>query len=195
MEERLGVTVKTGNRPGAIGSLAMDFVDSKPADGYWLLGGSQFSKPLRVMGYTELAGWKDWQYYKAANGLQAWTVKTNSPFQTMEDFLEAARKEPGKYTMSNSGAGSIWHEGNEILASATKIDVRQIFYKGGAPAALAVLQGEVDIVGSGLHEQIEHIRAGNLRNLAVFVKEPITLKDGTLLKPITETIRVRTILL
>lgn len=188
MEQTLGVTINAVNRPGAVGALAMDFVASKPADGYWWMGGSQFSKPLRVMGHTELNGWEDWQYFKAANGVQAWAVRPDSPFQTMEDFLEAARQNPGKYTMSNSGVGGIWHEGNEILASVTGIDVRQIPYKGGQPAVLAALQGEVDIVGSGLHEQIEHIRAGNLRNLAVFVKEPITLKDGTVLAPITDAV-------
>ncbi len=152
------------------------------------MGGSQFSKPLRVMGHTKLVGWKDWQYFKAANGVQAWAVRPDSPFHTMEDFLKAARENPGKYTMSNSGVGGIWHEGNEILASVAGIDVRQIPYKGGQPAVMAALQGEVDVVGSGLHEQIEHIRAGNLRNLAVFVKEPITLKDGTVLAPITDSV-------
>ncbi len=186
MEKNLGATINALNREGAIGALAMDFVNAKPADGYWWLGASQYSKPLRVMGHTKLSPWKDWQYYKCATGLQAWAVKPDSPFKTFGDFLDAVRKNPGKYSLSHSGVGGIWHEGNEILMSTTKINFRQIPYKGGAPATLACLQGEVDVAGSGLHEQIEFIRAGKLRSLAVFTNEPIKLKEGTVLRPVTE---------
>ena len=186
MEKYLGVTLNAINRPGAIGALAMDFVYAKPANGYWWLGASQFSKPLRVMGYTKLIAWKDWQYYKSANGLQAWAVRPDSPFKTLADFLDAAHANPGKYKMSNSGVGGIWNEGNELLIKESKINIHQIAYKGGAPGVLACLQGEVDVAGSGLHEQIEFIRAGKLRNLAVFAKEPIKLKDGTVLRPVTD---------
>ena len=186
MEKALGVTVNAINRPGAIGALAMDFVSQKPADGYWWLGASQFSKPIRVMGHSKLVAWKDWQYYKCASGLQAWAVRPDSPFKTFGDLLDAIRKNPGKYKFSNPGKGGIWHEGNELLIKETGIKVRQISYKGGKPSVLAVLQGEIDVAASGLHEQIEFIRAGKLRNLAVFVKEPIRLKSGKVLKPVTE---------
>ncbi len=184
MEEYLGKTINATNRPGAIGALAMDFVYNKPADGYWWMGGSQFSKPLRVMGHTKLIPWKDWQYFKSNSALSSWAVKPDSPFKTMADFLEAARKNPGKYKVSTSGIGGIWHESNAILTNAAKIEVTNIPYKGGAPATLACLQGEVDVVSSGLHEQIGFIRAGKLRNLAVFSKEPINDKSGATFMPI-----------
>lgn len=188
MEQGLGTTVNAVNRPGAVGALAMDFVNSKPADGYWWLGSSQFSKPLRVMGHTKLSGWEDWQYYKIASGIQGWAVRADSPFKTMAEFLAAAKKDPDKYSISNSGVGGIWNEGNQIMVKGAGVKVREIPYKGGAPAALACLQGEVDVTGSGIHETIEHIRAGKLRNLAVFTKEPIKLEDGTVLRPITDFI-------
>ena len=188
MEKTLGTTVNAVNREGAVGALAMDFVNSKPADGYWWLGASQFSKPLRVMGHTKLNGWENWQYYKIASGIQGWAVRADSPFKTMADFLEAAKKNPEKYSISNSGVGGIWNEGNQIMIKGAGIKVREIPYKGGAPAALACLQGEVDVTGSGIHETIEHIKAGKLRNLAVFTKEPIKLADGTVLRPITDFI-------
>jgi tripartite-type tricarboxylate transporter receptor subunit TctC len=186
MEIHLGTTIECHNRPGAQGSMADLFVHSKPADGYFWVGAAQFSKPLRVLGYSKLTGWKDWQYYKATNALQAWAVKPDSPFKTFGDFLDAARKNPGRYTLSNSGVGGIWQEGNELLINETKIKISQIPYKGGAPAVLACLQNEVTMAASGLHEQIDFIRTGKLRNLAVFVKEPIKLEDGTILRPVTD---------
>ena len=186
MEEALGTTVNAVNRPGATGSLAADFAYSKPADGNWWLGGSQFGKSLRVMGLSTYKPYEDWQWFKVANGIQAFSVRADSPFKTMEDFINAAKKDPGKVSMSNSGIGGIWHEGNEIMTQAAGIETKQVPYKGGAPAVLAALQGEVDVAGSGLHEVIGHIRSGKMRNLAIFTKEPITLKDGTVLKPITD---------
>ncbi|MFH1489321.1 MAG: tripartite tricarboxylate transporter substrate binding protein [Pseudomonadota bacterium] len=184
MEATLKTTINAMNRPGALGALAMDFVNQKPSDGYWWIGGANFSKQLRVMGHTKLNWMNDWQYFKAANSIQGFAVKADSPFKTMKDFLDAAKKDPGKYSISNSGVGGLWAEGITILEQEAGIKVRQIPYKGGAPAALACLQGEVDVTGSGIHETIEFIRAGKLRNLAVFTKEAITLKDGTVLKPI-----------
>jgi tripartite-type tricarboxylate transporter receptor subunit TctC len=186
MEKHLNATINVINRDGAAGALAMDFVYSKPADGYWWLGASQFSKQLRVMGGTKTIPWKDWQYYKCANGKQSWAVKPDSPFKTFADFLEAARKNPGKYTISNSGPGGIWQEGNEILMKEAKINIRNVPYSGGAPGVLACLQGEVDVAGSGVHEEIEFIKAGKLRSLAILDTKPFTLKEGIILKPVTD---------
>ncbi len=186
MEKALGTTVNAVNRPGATGSLAADFTYSKPADGYWWLGGSQFAKSLRVMGLSKYKPYENWQWFKVANGIQAFSVRADSPYKTMEDFIKAAKKNPGKVTMSNSGIGGIWHEGNEIMTKAAGIETKQVPYKGGAPAVLATLQGEVEVAGSGLHEVIGHIRTGKMRNLAIFTKKPITLEDGTVLRPITE---------
>ena len=188
MEEALGATVNAVNRPGATGSLAADFAYSKPADGNWWLGGSQFGKSLRVLGLSTLTPYGDWQWFKVANGIQAFSVKADSPFKTMEDFINAAKKDPGKVSMSNSGIGGIWHEGNEIMTQVAGVKTKQVPYKGGAPAVLAALQGEVDVAGSGLHEVIGHIRSGEMRNLAIFTKEPIKLDDGTVLRPITEVL-------
>ena len=184
MEGPLKTTINAVNRPGALGALAMDFVWQKPSDGNWWLGGSNFGKQLRVMGHTKLSPWKDWQYFKASNSIQGFAVKADSPFKTLGDFIEAARKEPGKYKVSNSGVGGLWAEGISIMASVAKIDVKQVPYKGGAPAALACMQGEVDVAGSGLHETIEFIRTGKMRNLAIFAKDPITLENGTVLQPV-----------
>ena len=183
MEQFLGTTINAVNRTGAVGALAMDFVASKPSDGYWWMGASNFNKSLRVMGLTKLS-WMDWQYFKAANSIQSFAVKPDSPFKTMNDFIEAAKKNPDKYTMNGSGVGGLWSEGIALLENEAGIKVRTVQYKGGAPGVLATLQGEIDVCSSGLHEEIEFIKAGKLRPLAIFAKKAITLKDGTVLKPI-----------
>jgi len=187
MSKYLGVTINVINRPGALSSLAMEFVQSKPANGYWILASPNFGKGTRLYGYTKQDPIKDWQYYKCANSLEAWSVKPDSPFKTFADMLDGFRKNPGKYKLSTGEAGTIWDQGNKLLQKETGVDFGRIIpYKSGARVALATLQGEIDVAVSGLHEHIEFIRAGKLRNLAVFVKEPMKLKDGITLRPVTD---------
>ena len=140
MEEFLGTTINAVNRPGAVGSLAMDFVSSKPADGYWWMGASNFNKSLRVMGYSKLS-WKDWQYYKAANSLQCFSVRADSPFKTLNDFIAAAKKEPGKYIINGSGVGGLWSEGVALLEHSAGIKLRMVHYKGGKTRCDGCLAG------------------------------------------------------
>ena len=186
MEQPLGATINCINKPGAIGSLAMDFVRSKPNDGYWWMGAVSYGGQLRIMGYTDLTCFGDWQYYKSANSTGAFSVKVDSPFKTMADFVAACRKEPGKYKVSNSGVGGTWHQYNVLFKRAAKIEWQEVPYKGGAPGVLACLQGEVDVASSGLHEAIEFYRAGKMRNLGIFREDPIKLKDGTVLRPLKD---------
>ena len=183
MEGPLRATIEAGNMPGSVGAIATEAVVNKPADGYSWLGASNFNKFLRPMGYHKGVPWKDWQWFPVAGAYMGWAVKPDSPFKTFQDVLDAAKKRP--VTMSHSGVGGIWHEGDGIMAKAAGVKFNYIPYKGGAPAALAAIQGEVDVVSCGVHEQIEFLRVGKLRNLAVFENEPMTV-EGITFEPITK---------
>jgi tripartite-type tricarboxylate transporter receptor subunit TctC len=173
MERLLKSRINAVNRPGSVAALATDFVWNRPSDGYWWLGTSSFNKFLRVQGLHHTVPWKDWQFYKIATSIAAWAVKPDSPFKTFGDVIEAAKKRPGEIKVSNSGVGGIWHEATLLVEKFTGARFKHVPYAGGAPAVLAGLRGEVDLIASGVHEQIEHLRAGNLRNLAVFTSEPL----------------------
>ena len=84
-------------------------------------------------------------------------------------------------SISTSGTGGVWHELALIIANAAGVELKYVPYKGGKPATLAGLQGETDIAGGGLHEHIDLIRSGELRNLLQTSGEDITLDDGTVL--------------
>ncbi len=183
MEGPLRATIEAGNMPGSVAAIATDFVLKKPADGYSWVGTSNFNKFLRPMGYHKGVPWKDWQWFPVAGTYMGWGVKPDSPFKTFHDVLEATKKRP--VTVSHSGVGGIWHEGDGILAKAAGVQFSYIPYKGGAPAVLAALQGEVEVASCGVHEQVEFLRAGKLRNLAVFENEPMTV-EGMTFDPITK---------
>jgi tripartite-type tricarboxylate transporter receptor subunit TctC len=95
--------------------------------------------------------------------------------------VEAAKAEPGKLTISTSGTGGVWHEAALIIGSAAGIELKYVPYKGGKPATLAGLQGETMVAGGGVHEHIELIRAGKLRNLFHCGTKDIKLADGKVL--------------
>lgn len=185
MESFIGGTVNCINQPGATGSIATDFVWKKPSDGYWLLFVSNYNKFLRVTKKHDTVPWKDWQFYRLSSTTMSFAVTPDSPIKTFGDFLDMAKKNPGKVSIGNSGVGGTWHIGALLLERAAGIKLHHIAYKGGKKATLAALQGEVNVAGTGIHEQISAIKAGKLRNLCVFDANPMKL-GGFEFDPITK---------
>ena len=179
-----GWTISVLNKPGAVGGVATQFVAASPADGYTILGGANYNRFVRVLGHADFVPWKDWVPMKAGNALASWSVRKDSPYQTLDDVIAAAKANPGSVSISTSGTGGVWHELALIVANLAGIELKYVPYKGGKPATLAGLQGETDIAGGGVHEHIELIRAGELRNLCQTSAEDITLDDGTVMPSI-----------
>jgi tripartite-type tricarboxylate transporter receptor subunit TctC len=120
-------------------------------------------------------------YFQAANSIASWSVRTNSPFKSFEDVIAKAKANPGKISISTSGTGGLWQELALIVSEAAGIKLKYVPYKGGKAATLAGLQGEVDITGGGVHEHIEFIKAGKLRNLQQTGTKDLTVPGaGTL---------------
>jgi tripartite-type tricarboxylate transporter receptor subunit TctC len=188
MAKNTGWEVNVINKPGAVGGVATKFMLGKPADGYWWLGAANYNKFVRVMGHSDSVAWMDWQYFQGGNSLAAWSVKPDSPYQTLEDVIEAARKNPGKISISTSGTGGLWHELAAIVAETANIKLKFVPYKGGKPATLAGLQGEVDIAGGGVHEHIEHVRAGKLRMLQQTGAQDLEVADVGKLRSVGDAI-------
>ncbi len=188
MEKTLGVPVNVVNRPGASGSLAIDFVAKLPADGYTLQANSSYNKPARALGHTKLIPWKDWYYFRTSSAVASYSVVKDSPIKDLKDLIAKAKAKPGSLTISNSGVGSIWHEGNSMLADLAGIKLQDVAYTSGSQASLAALQREVDVAGGGVHEHYQFLEAGQMRSLGVFSDTPITLNSGLVLEPIKNTI-------
>lgn len=190
LEKSFTVGIRAVNQPGAAGALATESVAGHRPDGYWLLGNADYNKIFRVLGYTDVAPWKTWQFYKIGRSLPAWAVPVDSPFESLADVVEAAKADPGGVRISNSGIGTVWHEATLVaLEYPTGAKFNHIPYQGGAPAALAALQGEADVVATGIQEQVEYLRTGKLRNIGVFLEEPLEIEGvDEPLKPVTDAI-------
>ena len=184
MAKAKGWTVNVINKPGAVGGVATKYVAGQASDGYTVLGGANYNKFVRVMGHVDMVPWENWVFFQAANSLASWSVPIDSPFKTFADVVKAAKENPGKVSISTSGTGGLWHELALIVGSFAGIDLKYVPYKGGKPATLAGLQGETDIAGGGVHEHVDLIRAGKLRNLQQTGTEDIKLDNGTVMPSI-----------
>ena len=184
MQKSMGAKISVINKPGAVGALATKFVVNKKPDGYTLLGAANYNKFSRVKGGSTSKSWTDWYYMQAATSLASWSVRPNSPFKSFEDIVKAAKARPGKITISTSGSGGLWHELAALVGQAAGIQLKYVPYKGGKPATLAGLNGEVDIAGGGVHEHIQFVDTGKLRSIQQTGTSDITTESGKVMRSI-----------
>jgi tripartite-type tricarboxylate transporter receptor subunit TctC len=184
MEPILDAQINATNMTGALGSVATKHVLSQPADGYTWLGAGGFLDYPRIQDIDDAVAWEDFQFFQSATSLASWATHPDSQFKTFQDVIDYAKANPGKLKVSTDGVGGLWHEAMAIIALKAGFDFTNVPFDGGAPATLAALQGEVDIAGSGLHEQIQYIQSGQLRHLATFTAEPVQIDANTALEPV-----------
>jgi tripartite-type tricarboxylate transporter receptor subunit TctC len=188
MEESLGQPITVMNQTGAVGAIAVSYVFSQPADGYTWLGYGNINKHLRPMNLNATIPWKDWQVFNVGSSLGSVSVTPDSPIKTFEDFVKLAKEKPGIVRVGTDGKGGLWHEQVAFIENEMGFKINPITYEGGAPAALACIQKEVEVVWGGLHEQIEFIKAGKLRNLAVWSESDIEVPQVGVLRSLAKIV-------
>jgi tripartite-type tricarboxylate transporter receptor subunit TctC len=94
-------------------------------------------------------------------------VHASVPAKTVQEFVALAKKRPDGMNGGSNGAGTTSHLALEMLKQATGIKLVHVPYKGGGPAQIALLSGEVDFRFGSVFASMHHIRAGRFRPLAV----------------------------
>jgi len=165
-EKFLGQPFVISNNGGGGGSVAMAILAKEKPDGYHLAGCSstsliripQFrSVPYKLEDFVPIM-----HFGAPPSGL---VVKADSPWKTLKEFVEYAKKNPGKVTYSSMGIGSPMHLAMEYIAKQEGIQWTHVPYPGSGPAFLAFLGGHVT-AQSGSSESFPHVREGTVRLLA-----------------------------
>ncbi len=166
----IGIPVAPVNKPGASGTYGGTLVAKANPDGYTLLANTISGMVLSpsILPKVEFDTLKDFFHIAIVSNIQGCLlIKPDSPYKTVNDLIEAARKNPGKISYGSVGVGSDGNFNGEILASATNVKFKHVPFKGGGEVATAVMGGHVDFGMSAATTYIPLEKAGKLRILAV----------------------------
>ena len=169
MQQALGQTVLVENRPGAGGLIGTDYVSKQPADGYTLLVSHAAvhiyaTATRRTMPFDAVSDFTHLGMLVEAP--MVLLVRPQSAYQTLEQYVSAARTKPVRY--GTSGIGSANHLFGELMKIEGKAPQHDhVPYQGSAPAMLDLLGGNIDSVFDPITTNVAQLKAGSLRSLAV----------------------------
>ena len=180
LSEYFGQQVIADNRAGAGGNLGIALCAKAPPDGYSMViatasiavSPSLYANP----GYDAVRDLAP--VARLTNIPNVMIVHPSVPAKTLRQFVELARKSPGKLNFGSGGAGTTNHLANELLKHLEKINIVHVPYKGVTQAMTAMMGGEVDTVVMPVTTAAPQIRSGKVRALAVLTESRIpTLPD------------------
>jgi tripartite-type tricarboxylate transporter receptor subunit TctC len=174
---QLGTRVVIDNRSGASGNIGMEAAARAPADGYTIV-----LNTIPLVTNQSLFDKLSWDPIRdfAAIGMVATAphvlvVPNKLAVQKVEDVVRLAKASPGRMTYASAGVGTTFHLCAELFKDATGTFILHVPYRGGGPALLDTLSGQVDMSFPTLSAAISHIRAGTVRALAVTSPQRSTL--------------------
>ena len=164
-----GQQVVVDNKPGADGSIGMEYAAHQPPDGYaFVIGnlGPVAVNPLISKVPYDLQ--RDFiPVSMICTGPNILVVNAASPMTTLGDLIAAAKSKPGALNFGSGGTGSLAHLAGEMLKRLAHIDIVHVPYKGGVLSVNDLMAGQVQMVFSDALPVMQHIRSGRLRPLAM----------------------------
>ena len=169
LSRRLGRQFVVENRAGAGGNIAIEAVVHAPADGYTLLlvpTPAAINATLYhnltfnfIRDITPVAG--------IVRVPEVMVVNPALPAKTVPEFIAYAKANPGKINMATAGNGTVPHVAGELFKFMAGINLVNVGYRGGGPALVDLLGGQVQTMFEPTLSTLPHIREGRLRALAV----------------------------
>lgn len=169
LASRLGQAVLIENKPGVGGHTGAEQVAKGAADGYTLVlatiahnGAVKLYPNLRYDPAKELR-----PVILLAEAPSILVVKQDLPAKSVQELLALSRAQPGKLTYGSAGSGSAMHMAAELFRSMAKVDYVHVPYRGGAPAMVDLMGGQVDMLFESLGTVHPQLKSGKIRALAV----------------------------
>lgn len=187
--EKLGQTVVVENRPGAGGTLGADLAAKATPDGYTLLLSTSSTHSIGPnlnprMPYDAVRDFIP--VVHLGNAPSIMLVPNNSPAKSVKEWVDYAKKNPGRLNYASSGNGTIVQLSAELFKAQADLFVVHIPYKGTALAIPDLISGKVDVLFDSLPTGMPHVRDGRLRALGVTTLKPTALAPG--IPPIADTL-------
>ncbi|MGH8663484.1 MAG: Bug family tripartite tricarboxylate transporter substrate binding protein [Burkholderiales bacterium] len=168
LTRRLGQQVIVDNRAGANGIIGTDMASKTTADGYTLL--------IISTSFTMNAAVRKLPY-DVHTSFDPITLLGSSPnsivvypgwgVSSLKDIVDMAKAKPGSLMYAHTGVGGFNHFGGELFKKMAHIDMGPVPYKGGGPAMIDVMGGQMKMMFSSLTQCLPHVRSGKLKLIAV----------------------------
>jgi len=170
LRESLGQPVVIENRPGASGNIGTAFVARAAPDGYTFLFNTMSVHTMNQALFASMPfdGVKDFSpIAMLAYVTNTMVVHPSVPAQTVKEFIDYAKANPGKIAYASAGAGSTNHLCAALFEKMTGVQMLHVPYGGGAPAIVGTVGGQTQLFFTAGTQSLEHVKAGELRLLAV----------------------------
>jgi tripartite-type tricarboxylate transporter receptor subunit TctC len=166
--QELGQSIVVENRTGAGGSIGTNMVAKSPGDGYTLVALGNTAAVNETLqpgrGFVLMRDLTPVAPINIADNVLA--VHPSVPANSLPEFLELLRREPGKWNYAHSGPGTPYHLAGEMLKAMAKVDMVAVSFRGSNEARTAVISGQVPIMFDGIPSMAPHINGGSVRGLA-----------------------------
>lgn len=167
MEKHLKVPVVCETKEGGGGSVGWMYLSRQKPDGYTI---GMATVSIILQQYTGAAGVNVFEFEPISEVAfldNALSVPANSPYKRLKELIDFAKMNPGKIRVGNSGTGSIWHLCAVGLEEAAGVKFTHVPFKGGKPAAVAMIGGHLEAGATALGEVTEFVKGNRARILGL----------------------------
>jgi tripartite-type tricarboxylate transporter receptor subunit TctC len=169
LSQRTGQPVIAENRPGASGAIAAEYVARSAPDGYTLFMAA--SPQLAIVPHVQKIPYDPIKDFAPVSivGASFFALGINDrlPPRSLAEFVDYVKARPGQLNFASPGSGTVGHLTMALFLARTGLKMEPVLYKGGGPAMVDVLSGQVPVYFGNLNELIPHVSSGRVRVLAV----------------------------
>ncbi len=173
MGELLGQPVVVENRPGAGGNIGTELVAKAAPDGYTITAGSSNTHVTNLFLYKSVPYDPVRDFAPISIAVVVSNMLVVNPgvaAKSVAELVALAKRSPGALKFASAGIGTTPHIAGEMFRLMTGTDIVHVPYKGGAPALVDVVNGQVEMMFAGVAAALPHVKAGRLRALAITEK-------------------------
>ena len=171
LKNALGVNTVVVNKSGAGSAIGLTAGIKDNPDGYSVTTLTPELLAVPHVSQVEFT-WKDYDLVACFNSTYGTlSVAADAPYNTVAEFVEYAKANPGTLRFGNSGIGSNWHVLAAAFAAKAGIDVIHVPFDGGGPAAIAVAGKHIEATTCSAQEVEVQVKAGKVKILCIFSPE------------------------
>jgi tripartite-type tricarboxylate transporter receptor subunit TctC len=165
LSEAWGQPVVIESKPGAAGSIGMDYAKQQTADGYAFVIGNLGPVTVNpLLSKVPYDAERDFVPVSLiATGPNVLVINPGTPAKNLHELIEFAKTNPAKTNFGSSGPGSVAHLAGEMFKNQQKLDITHIAYKGGILSVQDLVAGHVQLVFSDALPAMQFIKSGRLR--------------------------------